>query len=435
MGMAVGVAHPSPMTCERWGQVLRAAGAQTVRAITGDPLLVLLPPEEEPAAATLTNSPSRGTRSCSWGRRTAGPSSSSLQPGQLAGLDCVLCDFPGAWNGPGGGDDGECRAAATGRRGNGVPAMVGTTTNGATASSPPLLSSLGLVLEAAKLEGVPVVALSWAIDCVVRGTRVRQQARPEYLAPFLDASAAAAPPSSRSPSLAGGTGTRLLVVVSRGGTRYEVSDHVYFSSAGRGRGGGGGGSGSGGPNGGDERCQRQAAVGRIVHLERAGGSGGRVFATIEPLQVPDNNKRAGFSPLGGRGGGKAAGVGGSSALGGGVLHVVGRGGGGYFASPSADSSVSRGRARRARELKKVVLAEERGGTAAAAGSRTPGRRSWQKVEALDAFLLGRVSVLSAREFDSRRGYCGRDPDVYAQQQQQQQRVPTARASPNSRTGK
>lgn len=71
-----------------------------------------------------------------------------------------------------------------------------------------------------------------------------------------------------------------------------------------------------------------------------------------------------------------------------------------------------GRARRARELKKVVLAEERGG--AAAGTRTVGGQGWQKVEASDAFLLGRVSVLSAREFDSRRGYCGRDPDVYTQ---------------------
>ncbi|CAM9775542.1 unnamed protein product, partial [Ectocarpus sp. 12 AP-2014] len=294
MGMAIGVAHPSPTTCERWAQVLRAAGAQTVLRITGDPLLLLLPPREETAAWT-TSSPSRGTRSCSRGRRTVGASSSSsssLQAGQLAGLDCVLCDFPGAWNGSGGGDDSECRAA-TGRRpvrGDvGVPAIAGTTTKKAK-SSPPPFSSLGLVFEAAKLEGVPVVALSWAMDCVVRGTRVRQQARPEYLTPFLDASAAAAWPSSRSPLLAGGTGTRLLVAVSQSGTRYEVGDHVYFSAAGRGRGGGGctGGGGSGGPHGGDERRQQQAAVGRIVHLERAGGSGGRVFATIEPLQIPYN---------------------------------------------------------------------------------------------------------------------------------------------------
>ncbi|CAM9284207.1 unnamed protein product, partial [Ectocarpus sp. 13 AM-2016] len=305
MGMAIGVAHPSPTSCERWAQVLRAAGAQTVLRITGDPLLLLLPPREETAAWT-TSSPSRGTRSCSRGRGTVGASSlssSSLQPGQLAGLDCVLCDFPGAWNGSGGGDDSECRAAA-GRRpvtGNvGVPAIAGTTTKKAK-SSPPSFSSLGLVLEAAKLEGVPVVALSWAIDCVVRGTRVRQQARPEYLTPFLDASAAAAWPSSRSPLLAGGTSTRLLVAVSQSGTRYEVSDHVYFSAAGRGRGGGGctGGGGSGGPHGGDERRQQQAAVGHIVHLERAGGSGGRVFATIEPLQIP-YNKRAVVSGYCGR---------------------------------------------------------------------------------------------------------------------------------------
>ncbi|CAM9764030.1 unnamed protein product [Ectocarpus sp. 12 AP-2014] len=436
MGMAIGVAHPSPTTCERWAQVLRAAGAQTVRRITGDPLLVLLPPREEMAAGTRTSSPSRGTRSCSRGRMAAGASSSSssssLQAGQLAGLDCVLCDFPGAWNGSGGGYDGECRAA-TGRRpvrGNGgAPAIAGTTNKRPKSSSPPF-SSLGLVFEAAKLEGVPVVALSWAMDCVVRGTRVRQQARPEYLTPFLDASAAAARPSSRSQSLAGGTGTRLLVAVSRSGTRYEVSDHVYFSAAGRGRGGGGctGGGRSGGPNSGDERRQQHAAVGRIVHLERAGGSGGRVFATIEPLQIPDN-KRAVVSSLGDRGGRAASG--GSGALGGGFLHVVVRGGGGYFASPSADSSVSRGRARRARELKKVVLADKKGGTAAAAGTRTPGRQNWQKVEVSDTFLLGRVSVLSAREFDSRRGYCGRDPDVYVQQQ----RVPTARGPPNLRTGK
>ncbi|CBJ34116.1 hypothetical protein Esi_1030_0001 [Ectocarpus siliculosus] len=131
MGMAIGVAHPSPTTCERWAQVLRAAGAQTVLRVTGDPLLVLLAPREETAVGTRTSSPSRGTWSCSRGRRTAGASSSSsssLQAEQLAGLDCVLCDFPGAWNGSGGGDDGECRAA-TGRRpvrGNGgVPAIAG----------------------------------------------------------------------------------------------------------------------------------------------------------------------------------------------------------------------------------------------------------------------------------------------------------------------
>ncbi|CAM9556284.1 unnamed protein product, partial [Ectocarpus sp. 8 AP-2014] len=153
MGMAIGVAHPSPTTCERWAQVLRAAGAQTVQRVTGDSLLFFLPPREGSAAGTRTSSPSRGTRSCSRGRRTAGASSSSsssLQAGQLAGLDCVLCDFPGAWNGSGGGDDGECRAA-TGRRpvrGNGgVPAIAGTTTKKAK-SSPPPFSSLGLVFEA-----------------------------------------------------------------------------------------------------------------------------------------------------------------------------------------------------------------------------------------------------------------------------------------------
>lgn len=464
-GMAIGVAHPCPTTSERWAKVLSAAGAQAVRPIAGDLLLVS---EEEG-----NTSPSKSTRSCSGARarRTSetavqhrDESSPSLRAA-VAGLDCVLCDYPGAWSSfsNGGGNSRSGGAAAPGRPAGGGKNTHPVGSVRAAGSSPPftsllsttsvLLSSLGRVLEACQRQGVPVVSLSWAVDCVVRGSRVRQQARPEYLSPFLDdslATAAAAggqsrfgvgvgvgrasplsavsgrraPPSSASPSRTAGARTRVRVFVSRAGVRYEVDDHVYFRAQ---SGGGGGGGEDGGARcravsspvgsinasrtrpghapGGEERHPPETLVGRIVHLERAGGNGGRVIATLEPLQRTTDKQPAAAATAGGR-----HGSGGASARG--VFHV---GCGGGFASPSTESSVSRGRARRARELRKVVLAE---GT----GTRSSGKQSWQKVEA--ACLLGRVSVLSAREFDARRGFCGRDPDVYVQQ-----RVATSWATP------
>lgn len=442
-GMAIGVAHPCPKTGERWAQVLSAAGAQTVRPITGD----LLFASQEEASKSL----SKITRSCSGGRaREAlettgrgggdGESSPSLQAA-VAGLDCVLCDYPGAWSsfsGDGGGKSGggatPARPAAAGKSAP-PPAGTGIAAGSSSSSSPAsLLSSLGRVVDAGRRQDVPVVALSWAIDCVVRGSRVRQQARPEYLSPFLDDSLAAAaaasaaaggqtrfgvgvmasplsaisgrraPPSAASPSRSRAARTPVRVLMSKAGVRYEVEDHVYFRAQGGGGGGGarcnavsppvnriGGGRTSPDHPGGDGRHPPEMAVGRIVHLERAGGGGGRVIATLEPLQRTDKR------PV------SAAAAAASGAPARGMFHV---GCGGGFASPSTESSVSRGRARRARELKKAVLAD---GT----GTSSSGRQSWQKVEA--GGLLGRVSVLSAREFDARRGFCGRDPDVYVQQ--------------------
>lgn len=442
-GMAIGVAHPCPTTCERWATVLSAAGAQTVRPITGE---LLLGSREETGTSQL-----KRTRSCGGARTRTAPeaadrggdreSSPSLQAA-VAGLDCVLCDYPGAWS--------SCSSSSGGT----TPARPGpaggkntrpTGSTGTVSSSFPypaallpmtasLLSSLGRVVDAGRRQGVPVVSLSWAIDCVVRGSRVRQQARPEYLSPFLGDSLPAAvaaaamageqgrfggggvrkaPPSLASPSRsAGAARTPVRVFVSRAGVRYEVDDHVYFRAQGGGGGDGGARcnavsppatSNSGGGTG-QGRHSPETAVGRIVHLERAGGSsGGRVIATLEPLQRADNKQPVEAATASGA----------FSARG--VFHV---GCGGSFASPSTESSVSRGRARRARELKKVVLAEGSG-----TRSSGRGRQSWQKVEAAGG-LLGRVSLLSAREFDARRGFCGRDPDVFAQQ-----RVATSWATP------
>ncbi|CAM9542301.1 unnamed protein product, partial [Hapterophycus canaliculatus] len=100
MGMAIAVAHPSMATCERWARVLSAAGAETVRRVSGE---LLLPDEgkEEARAAVMSSSPSKNTRSCRKTARASSSSSSSSRSffiAKLAGLDCVLCDFPGAWS-------------------------------------------------------------------------------------------------------------------------------------------------------------------------------------------------------------------------------------------------------------------------------------------------------------------------------------------------
>lgn len=292
------------------------------------------------------------------------------------------------------------------------------------------MASLGHVVGAARREGVPVVSLSWAVDCVVRGTRVRQQSRPEYLSPFLkesmgavgrprgaaagDAGAAAtrcpfSTPTSVPVDDAGGNArgrsspilpaamfgaraspSRLLVFSSRAGDRYEVNDFVHFSteepgtSARRVCSKNTGGNSSTITAATTTTTRSDYGVGRIVCLEQAGN--GRIFATIEPLQK-STNKQSGTTTIVVSAPAHAA----ASSIGG-VFHL---GVGVSTTHPSAESSVSRGRARRAKELKKVAEGVSR-----------------QKVDA--SCLRGRVAVLPARDFDARRGFCGRDPDVYAQ---------------------
>ncbi|CAM9829071.1 unnamed protein product, partial [Laminaria digitata] len=290
-GMTIGVAHPSPATCERWARVLVAAGAHAVRQISGDLLRegnVEEGGKEEDAGTGKvagTNTAGSGTRSRSARKaNTAGDDGGGggvpfLQKA-LVGTDCVLCDYPGAWAT---GDSTDCPP----RQGENVPpgdaSGAGTTAAGSGSAWPPMMASLGRVVNAARREGVPVVSLSWAIDCVVRGTRVRQQSRPEYLSPFLEeslgaggrprgATAAASAAAATSPS-------RLLVFTSRAGDRYEVDDFVHFSteagtSAAR--------RVSSKDSGGSSSSRSDYGVGRIVSLEQAGN--GRIFATIEPLQ-------------------------------------------------------------------------------------------------------------------------------------------------------
>lgn len=452
MGMAIGVAHPSRTACDRWAKVFSAAGAQTVRQISGD----LLAAGSAKASGAVRSPGDVGRKAPEVVQRGRGGDQEATLQAALAGLDCVLSDYPEAWRRFGSGV-GDCGARSRRAGGKSTPPIAtggGTAISPSLPSSPQHLPSLGHVVDACRLQGVPVVSLSWGIDCVVRGTRVRRQERPEYLAPFLDSSMAATMAEGEAPlgarALSSGINgrnthflppppsparvARLRVFVSRAGVRYEVDDHVHFraeegagGAAGRSKRtgpcssavgtpascnrGGSRSSSSGGmisrtPNGVEERNKTEMAVGRIVYLERTGGKGGRVMATLEPLQRTSNDQSAAApamfsSPAGGRGRSSGA-----SARGG--FHVS-RGGG--FASPSTESSVTRGRARRARELKKVVLLAE--GTGRPRSSS--GRQSWQKVEASDATLLGRVSVLPAREFDARRGFCGRDPDVYVQQ--------------------
>lgn len=291
------------------------------------------------------------------------------------------------------------------------------------------MASLGHVVGAARREGIPVVSLSWAVDCVVRGTRVRQQSRPEYLSPFLEESmgavgrprgAAAGAAATRGPfstptsvPVGGAAGSargrsspllpaamfgaraspsRLLVFSSRAGDRYEVNDCVHFSteepgtSARRVCSKTTGGNSSTITTTTTTTTRSDCGVGRIVCLEQAGN--GRIFATIEPLQK-STNKQSGTTTIVVSAPAPAHAA--ASSIGG-VFHL---GVGGSTTHPSAESSVSRGRARRARELKKVAEGVSR-----------------QKVDA--SCLRGRVTVLPAREFDARRGFCDRDPDVYAQ---------------------
>ena len=502
IGMTIAVAHSSPKTCERWARILIAAGAQAVRQISGD-LLGRGKGEEEEDVGTVArvNSTVSGTRSRSTSKSDTvrsrgvglqapekrghcdggggdgcgggGGGGGSLLQKALAGIDCVLCDYPFAWVT---GDSTDCppprgenaesmdaggAASGTGtvlRSGSAWPPVSlgrvipsrrisnpgsrcrGAQSGGTTPSplaiaktflAPPsycgvspshggvarekageMMASLWRVVKAARCEGVPVVSLSWAVDCVVRGTRVKQQSRPEYLSPFLEESRGAGGrprggtavlPQTTSLAVdgasSGGAGgsahgtssplpaamlgartsqSRVLVFTSRAGDRYEVDDFVHFSAE---EGTSFRRVANSSANSTTNTTSRSDwGVGRIVCLEQAGN--GRVSATLEPLRRTTQSAIIAVPT-------SASAVAESR---GGIFHL---GVGGVTTHPSAESSVSRGRARRAKELKKVAK----------------GVVSRLKVEA--SCLRGRVTIFASREFDARRGFCGRDPDVYA----------------------
>lgn len=432
-GMSVGVAHACQNTCASWAKVLKSAGAQTVNEIVAPFPLDQGYDGDDGYDEIGAGSPAGNNRSrpvgCRGGEnRVLGERLRSL----LAGLDCVLCDYPGAW--------GDITPGTTMRRVPGVvdsgtsPAGLGRlwrkstqqsftlssktpTTyrnlsagrrHGDNASAGKGFSFLHTLVKAAKLDGVPVVSLSWAAHCVIRGARIKWQSSPEYLAPFAQLMTSFTVNPRRGSNNGGISGrggvfsspvpfagcnkaTSILVFVSREGVRYEVNDHARFddgivgsTAAATGKNAGRNNSSIKRPPGSFSDTSKEggsSGIGRIVSLSRAENGG--VFVTLEPLQVSAAAVRTTSS-----GGGSS-----SRVLSAGVPVVV--------AGPSMDSSVSRGRTRRANQLTTVA-----GGS----GSATCGR-----LKAGSACLRGRVTVLRAQEFDDRRGYCGRDPDVLSVQ--------------------
>lgn len=446
-GMTMGIAHPSPEMCELWTRVLTAAGAQAVRAISGP----LLEEENEDSKATTTTMAVVNTAASTNDRQTrinnvmhlqvkkrgrsngtdlagysnmAGtenePGRVSLLRKELVGLDCVVCDYPGAWNISNASPTrmelatpGEARS--TGKRaGFSSPLALKRTERGqfpregeefspltrepeapSNARTPnygakngripsPYVDGkaqveaeggmllLRRVMNAARRESIPLVSLSWAVDCVVCGTRVKQESRPEYLSQFRDEAVGtggtSVTPNNKRAALTR-TPFRPRAFVSRSGCRYEVEDHVRFRTVEGGSATEFRRSNSGSYAGG--KGSDSTAVGRVVYLEREGN--GTVYATLEPLQKVKQSTSTAVAK---------------------TKSPLQMGLGGLIANPSTDSSVSRGRARRAQELKNVANSSS----------------CRQKVQA--SHLLGRVFVLKAQDFEARRGYCGRDPDVY-----------------------
>lgn len=502
IGMTIGIAHPSTLVCEIWARVLLTAGAQGARQISDATLGGHEDGEErsmamEERASSRTRSllaRERVRRSQLAGKKgsekadgrgddgdddghvhgahDAGRERDALLLPALTGLDCVLCDFPGTW-------------LYNHRKGSSPCAS----------SSLPTGLLLDRVVAAARHAGTPVVSLSWAVECVLRGTRVSQQSLPEYTSLFGSLAGDGRPGdtegqqgrsilrgtndvvsrfSSPLRTFASGVGVpsptdakalsprsgcssfaaprRLHAFVSQGADgreiRYEVNDYVHFCSYGvqrseafavdssrrrndltrkriapgctavtAGRGKKRSARGLGGsdfdPNDDGNRNGNESGdliassweVGRIVLLERA--AQGRIFATLDLLQTNGgpltnmsstaaNTKTRGRERFRFKGGGGGAG---------GAAARVGSGRRGVFvAQPSTESSVARGRVRRARELETVM---ER-----SAGNRNQhGYHRKKKVDV--SCLIGRVTVLTAREFDARQGYCGRDGSVYA----------------------
>lgn len=410
-GLRVGVAHPSPHTCERWGRVLTAAGAQVVRLISAPLLLIDGEISTGSAAGVAVKARSRRTaavdRRSSSGHKTSGfgvdggelvrMAQASALTAAFVGLDVVVCDYPEVWRGSLWGGSGtlalERARSPSCRR-----------TELQTHEDNAMLMLERLVVAATR-EGVRLVSLSWVTDCAVRGTRIKQQSRPEYLSPFLDVSLGGRKP----PRIAAGAGsvvkprppktavaavihpTPLRAFLAMTGERYEVNDFVRYCA--REDNFTGSGSGRSSSRGLEESLGHDDRVGRVVSLEMT--PSGRVFATIEPLREKQRacSSSSTLSTVIGVETSLSETAGGDGAF-------LRRGKGGVFTRPSKESSVLRGRDRRACELK------------VAAEGNAEGSYGIQKMEA--TCLRGRVCVVTMKEFESRGGYCGRDPDVYVQ---------------------
>lgn len=411
MGMKVGVAHPSPHTCERWGRVITAAGAQVVRLISAPLLLMDGELSTELPVGVALKARSRRTAvvdsRISSGHKTSGFGVEGKEPVRTApapaltaafvGLDCVVCDYPEVWRGNLWGGSGTLaleRARSPSCR------RTELQTHGGNA-----MLMLERLVVAATREGVRLVSLSWLIDCAVRGTRIKQQSRPEYLSPFLDVSLGGREPlriavgagsavKPRPPVTAVAAGihpTPLRAFLSITGERYEVNDFVRYSA--REDNFAGSGSGRSSSRGQEDPLGRDDRVGRIVSLEMT--PSGRVFVTLEPFREKQrvcSSSSSTFSTVVGMDTNLSETVRDNGAF-------MRRGKRGVFTRPSKESSVVRGRERRACELMKV-----------AAKGNTEDSYGIHKMEA--TCLRIRVCVVTTKEFKSRGGYCGRDPDVY-----------------------
>ncbi|CAM9871571.1 unnamed protein product [Sphacelaria rigidula] len=427
-GMSVGIAHGRQEMCSAWAKVLRCAGAQTVREI-----FPVVPSDDDDddadgeklGAALLAGQETASVAGINRGGITRGD---DAMQALLAGLDCVLCDYPDTWYDKPGAlrrltDGANSRASPTGlgrlpwrtpspasrlsscgRKTQATSAKSRYGPHGDESGEMPFLYR---VLESARLGGVQVVSLSWAIDCVLRGARIKWQSSPEYLLPFAELSFT--PKAVSLTGISGRTsrggaissplassnrqGTSLLAFISRGGIRYEVSDHVRFeddcriiesttaATSGEDK--------SSHTKKGKATYNRQGSfkdkrkeeassgLGRIVSLSRA--SNGTVVVVLEPVQA-----YAGASRM----------TSGARMMSCGVPVVV--------AGPSMHSSVGRGRGRRANELLTTVTGGGVGGGGAAS----------RRLKVEGASLRGKITLVKPHEYDNRRGYCGRDPDVY-----------------------
>lgn len=427
-GMSVGIAHGRQEMCSAWAKVLRCAGAQTVREI-----FPVVPSDDDDddadgeklGAALLAGQETASVAGINRGGITRGD---DAMQALLAGLDCVLCDYPDTWYDKPGAlrrltDGANSRASPTGlgrlpwrtpspasrlsscgRKTQATSAKSRYGPHGDESGEMPFLYRM---LESARLGGVQVVSLSWAIDCVLRGARIKWQSSPEYLLPFAELSF-----TPKAVSLTGISGrtsrggaissplassnrqdTSLLAFISRGGIRYEVSDHVRFeddcriiesttaATSGEDK--------SSHTKKGKATYNRQGSfkdkrkeeassgLGRIVSLSRA--SNGTVVVVLEPVQAYAGAYRM---------------TSGARMLACGVPVVV--------AGPSMHSSVGRGRGRRANELLTTVT----GGGVGRGGAAS------RRLKVEGASLRGKITLVKPHEYDNRRGYCGRDPDVY-----------------------
>lgn len=195
-GISIGIAHPSLKICGGWTRALKAAGAQTVRQISPEtPTLGSSGDDSELATAPAGENGKMVANEEAVDR--GGDGSSGAMRAIVQDLDYVLCDFPDVWEcnndeyGKPGGTTTEQQPTMS-RRGSASTTFTpsrrshddsnGNSTLTRSSLAPPCF--LRELVDAARRENVPVVSLSWAMDCVFRGVRIRLQSCPEYLSPF-----------------------------------------------------------------------------------------------------------------------------------------------------------------------------------------------------------------------------------------------------------